>query len=633
MYLTRPFLRSLRHRNLARATFHTTSKMPANAKSKFSHLPLSTSGPIECAVSGTILLNTPYFNRGSAHSVEERHQFNLTGLLPASVQTLEQQEERAYQQYCSCHDDLAKNTFLASLKEQNLVLYFKLIQDHLKEMFSVVYTPTEGDAIQNFSRLFRRPEGCYLNISDIDRVSHDLAQWGRPEDIDYIVVTDSEEILGIGDQGVGGILISVAKLVLTTLCAGLHPNRTLPVVLDCGTDNENLLNDDLYLGLRQKRERGEKYDKFVDTFVQSARKLFPRAYIHFEDFGVANARRILEHYRPKIPCFNDDVQGTGCVTLAAIMAGVHVTKQKLKDIKMVVFGAGTAGVGIADQVRDAIAAEKGISKEEAAKQIWLIDKPGLLTTKTVLNHGQLGYAKDHSEWEGKERSLFSVVKEIHPNVLIGTSTVPRAFTEDIIKEMAKGTDRPVILPLSNPTRLHEAVPEDILKWTDGRALVATGSPFDPVKGPWGPDGKEVEIEVAECNNSVVFPGIGLGAVLSRASKVTDNMLVAAVRGVAALSPALGDDTAPLLPGVEHVRVVSVRVAREVILAAVEDGVATERDIPTDAGELDDWIREQMWDPVYRPLKKVEPEGASRAAKAELKVVGSLEKFEDKVARE
>ncbi|KAI2626113.1 hypothetical protein GGS26DRAFT_563246 [Hypomontagnella submonticulosa] len=635
MYLTRLFFRTSRRQylNYNHATFHTTSRMPANAKSKFSHLPLSTSGPIECAVTGTVLLNTPYFNRGSAHSAEERREFNLTGLIPPGIQTLEQQVERAYQQYTSRHDDLAKNTFLTSLKEQNLVLYFKLLQDHMKEMFSVVYTPTEGDAIQNFSRLFRRPEGCFLNINDIDRVSHDLAQWGKPEDIDYIVVSDGEEILGIGDQGVGGILISVAKLVLTTLCAGIHPNRTLPVVLDCGTNNEKLLNDDLYLGLRQKRERGEKYDKLVDTFVQSARKLFPRAYIHFEDFGLTNARRILDHYRPEIPCFNDDVQGTGCVTLAAIMAGLHVSKQKLQDTKMVIFGAGTAGVGIADQVRDAIATEKGISKEEAAKQIWLIDRPGLLTTKTDLDHGQQTYAKDESEWDGKERSLVSVIKEVKPNVLIGTSTVPKAFTEDVVKAMAKGTERPVILPLSNPTRLHEAVPEDILKWTEGRALVATGSPFDPVKGPWGPDGKEVEIEVAECNNSVVFPGIGLGAVLSRASKVTDKMLVAAVRGVADLSPALKDDTAPLLPGVEDVRAVSVRVAREVILAAIEDGVATEHDIPSDKHDLDDWIREQMWDPVYRPLKRVEPAGASRAAKAELKVVGSLEKFEDKAARE
>ncbi|KAI1338724.1 NAD-dependent malic enzyme [Xylariaceae sp. FL0016] len=609
--------------------------MSPQSESKFTDLPLSTSGPIECAVQGTLLLNTPYFNRGSAHTVEERREFNLTGLLPQSVQTLEQQAKRAYDQYSTRQDDLAKNTFLTSLKDQNLVLYYKLLQDHMKEMFNIVYTPTEGDAIQNFSRLFRRPEGCFLNINDIDRVAHDLAQWGRPEDIDYIVVSDGEEILGIGDQGVGGILISVAKLVLTTLCAGVHPNRTLPVVLDCGTNNKELLDDELYLGLRQKRVRGERYDKFVDEFVQSARKLFPSAYIHFEDFGLTNgdaARRILDYYRQKIPCFNDDVQGTGCVTLAAIMAGLHVSEQKLEDMKLVVFGAGTAGVGIADQVRDAIAAEKGISKEKAAKQIWLVDKPGILTTKTDLDQGQKVFAKDASAWDGKETSLLSVINSVHPNVLIGTSTVPKAFTEELVKAMAKHTPRPVILPLSNPTKLHEAVPADLLKWTEGRALVATGSPFDPVKGPWGPEGKEVEVEVAECNNSVVFPGIGLGAVLSRANRLTDKMLVAAVRGVADLSPALKSSTAPLLPGVEHVRAVSVRVAREVIRTAVDEGVATQKGIPTDVQELDEWIREQMWDPVYRPLKRVEPGNASRQARAELKVVGSLETVGEKKGR-
>ncbi|KAI1851181.1 hypothetical protein JX266_003256 [Neoarthrinium moseri] len=594
--------------------------MASGSKSKYSNLPLSTSGPVDCAVSGTVLLNTPYFNKGSAHTADERRDFDLTGLLPTSVQTLEQQAKRAYQQYSSRQDDLAKNTFLTSMKEQNLVLYYKLLQDHMQEMFSVVYTPTEGDAIENFSRLFRRPEGCFLNIEDIDRVEHDLSQWGTPDDIDYIVVSDGEEILGIGDQGVGGVLISSAKLTLTTLCAGIHPDRTLPVVLDCGTDNEELLKDDLYLGLRQKRTRGEKYDKFVDAFVTAARKLFPRAYIHFEDFGLTNARRILDHYRPKVPCFNDDVQGTGCVTLAAIMAGLHVGKKKLEDVKLVVFGAGTAGVGIADQVRDAIATYKGCSREDAAKQIWLIDKPGLLTTKTNdLSQAQKIYAKDDSDGKG----LLDVVKEVKPNVLIGTSTKPKSFTEEIVKEMAKHTERPVILPLSNPTRLHEAVPEDLLKWTDGKALVATGSPFKPVKGPWGKDGKEIKIKAAECNNSVVFPGIGLGSVLCRASKVTDKMLVAAVQGVADMSPALKDETAPLVPGVDNVREVSVRIAREVIQAAIEEGVATEKDIPTEKEDLDDWIKEQMWAPIYRPLKRVELQGASRRAKAELKVVGSL----------
>ncbi|KAK3309380.1 uncharacterized protein B0T15DRAFT_1776 [Chaetomium strumarium] len=600
--------------------------MPAqnnSRPSKFGHLPLSTSGPLECALKGTVLLNHPYFNKGSAFTSQERHDFELTGLLPQSVQTLEQQVRRAYEQYSAQPDDLAKNTFLTSMKEQNEVLYFKLLLDHLEEMFSVVYTPTEGDAIQNYSRIFRRPEGLFLNIHDIDRVHHDLSLWGTAEDVDYIVVTDGEEILGIGDQGCGGILISIAKLVLMTICAGIHPNRVLPVVLDCGTDNETLLSDPLYLGLKQKRVRGEQYDRLVETFIRSARELYPKAYIHFEDFGLQNARRLLDRWRPEIPCFNDDVQGTGCVTLAAILAGLHVSKQKLGGLRMVVFGAGTAGVGIADQVRDAIAEERGISKEEASKQIWLIDKSGLLTAQVEgLSDAQKTYARSE-DWSGKKIDLLGVVKEVKPNVLVGTSTVPGTFTEEIVREMASHVDRPIILPLSNPTRLHEAVPADLLSWTDGKALVATGSPFKPVKGPWGADGKEVEIEVAECNNSVVFPGIGLGGVLCRARLVTDKMLIAAINGVVEFSPALKDETAPLLPGVDMVRQVSVRVARKVIQAAVDEGVATEEGIPEDEGELDEWIREQMWDPVYRPLKYVEAHSASRAAKGELRVVGSL----------
>ncbi|KAF4497343.1 malate dehydrogenase (oxaloacetate-decarboxylating) [Fusarium agapanthi] len=608
----------MRYLNL---TNNYATKADLSKKSKFGDLPLSTTGPINCALSGTSLLNTPYLNKGSAFPPDERREFNLTGLLPQGVQTLEQQCKRAYEQYSSRPDDLAKNTFLTSLKDQNEVLYYKL---HLDEMMSIVYTPTEGDAIQNYSRLFRRPEGCYLNIRDPDHVHHNLAQWGNPEDIDYVVVSDGEEILGIGDQGVGGILISVAKLVLTTLCAGVHPNRTLPVVLDCGTDNQELLDDELYLGLKEKRVRGEEFAKFVDTFVQSARKLYPKAYIHFEDFGLSNARKILDRYRPDFACFNDDVQGTGCVTLAAILSGLHVSKQKLKDLRMVVFGAGSAGLGIADQVRDAIATEGNMSHEEAAKQIWLIDKPGLLTSETEgVTDSQKIFTKDASEWKDKDADLLSVIKEVRPNVLVGTSTKPGAFTEDVIRAMAEHHERPIVLPLSNPTRLHEAKPEDILKWTNGKALVATGSPFRPVKGPWGKDGSEIIIDVGECNNSVVFPGIGLGCVLSRAKHLTDRMLVVAVEGVSSLSPVLKDSTAPLLPDVDSVRDVSVRIARNVIQAAVKDGEATQEGIPEKEEDLEEWIREQMWNPVYRPLKKVDLEGATREARGELRKAGTV----------
>lgn len=320
------------------------------------------------------------------------------------------------------------------------------------------------------------------------------------------------------------------------------------------------------------------------------------------------------------------MQGTGCVVLAAITTGLRVSGQKLSELRMVVFGAGSAGVGIAGQARDAIATERGVSKEDAAKQIFLIDKPGLLTSESEVSSAQKPFAKDAKSWKGKDTSsLLSVVKEVRPNVLVGTSTVPGSFTKEIVEAMASSVKRPIILPLSNPTRLHEAKPEDLLNWTNGKALVATGSPFPPVKGPWGKDGAQTEVKIAECNNSVVFPGIGLGSVLSRARLVTDKMLVAAVQGVTQMSPALEDETGPLLPGVESVREVSVRVARRVIQAAVSEGVATEADIPTADADLDEWIREQMWEPKYRPLRLVDPESASRAAKGQLKVAGSVSK--------
>ncbi|KAH3920493.1 malic enzyme [Parastagonospora nodorum] len=580
---------------------------------KFGHLPLSTSGAQETTLTGNALLRTPYFNKGSAFTKEERDTFKLHGLLPTNIQTLDEQVKRAYAQYSSRPNDLAKNTFMTSLKEQNEVLYYRLILDHLKEMFSVIYTPTEGDAIANYSRLFRRPEGCFLNIGDADRVDDDINQWGNAEDIDLIVVSDGEQILGIGDQGVGAILISVAKLVIYTLCAGIHPSRTLPVVLDCGTDNKDLLEDDLYLGQRRQRVRGEEYDKFIDKFVSACRKRYPKAYIHFEDFGLNNARRILDKYTPQIACFNDDVQGTGCVTLAAIMAAFKVSGTKWEDARFVMFGSGSAGTGIADQIKDAIAQNTGKSTTEAGQQIWCVDKPGLLLQgkKDQLTPAQAPYARNDKEWEGKEhQDLLSVVKGVKPHVLIGTSTKPGAFSEDVVREMSKHVERPIIFPLSNPTRLHEAKPQDLYDWTDGKVLVATGSPFPPVKH----NGKEYDI--SECNNSVTFPVIGLGAVLSRTRLMTSAMLVAAVQALASAAPVLNDTGAGLLPDVEDVREISVKIARNVIKKAVEDGLAQEKGIPDNDTDLEEWIREQMWTAEYRPLKLVEHKDADAHARGE-----------------
>ncbi|KGQ04588.1 NAD-dependent malic enzyme [Beauveria bassiana D1-5] len=536
--------------------------MPTEKQSsRFNHLPRAAADALKCPFTGQILLSLAQYNKGSAFPNNERREFKLHGLLPPKIQTLEEQVDRAYQQYSSCGDDLAKNTFMASMKAQNEVLYYKLLETHLKEMFSIIYTPTEGDAIQNYSRLFRKPEGCFLNIRDQDSIEQSLAANDNVEDIDYIVVSDGEEILGIGDQGVGAILISAAKLAITTLCAGIHPSRQLPVVLDCGTNNEELLKNELYLGLQERRVRGKEYDDFVDKFVQSARKLYPNAYIHFEDFGLRNARRILDRYQSEIACFNDDIQGTGCVTLAAMLAAIQISNVGINDVRVVIFGSGTAGMGIADQLADAIVTQADKSKEDARKQIW-----------------------DNDEWPAadKKHDLLSVITQAKPHVLIGTSTKPNAFTKEIVCEMAKHVERPIIFPLSNPTRLHEAKPSDLLQWTDGKALVATGT---------------------ECNNSTCFPGIGLGAVLSRSRLVSKKMLVAAVEALQAKSPALEDPTRALLPDLEDARDVSVEIAAGVICCAVEEGLAQEEGIPSDGEELREWIRAQMWDAVYRPLAK------------------------------
>ena len=448
-----------------------------------------------------------------------------------------------------------------------------------------------------------------------------MDKFGPPEDIDIIACSDGEQILGIGDQGAGAILISIAKLVLYTLCAGIHPSRVIPVGLDVGTDNPDLLNDNLYLGLHRPRVRGEEYDAFIERFVQACRKRYPKAYIHFEDFGLHNARRIFDKYSPDIACFNDDVQGTGAVTLAAIYTATHVAQLRLSELRVVMFGAGSAGTGIADQIRDAIAVESGRSKEDATKQTWCVDKPGLLvkSLKDDLTIAQHPYAKDDSDLADTDtKSLQDVIRKVKPHVLIGTSTRPKSFTKEVVQEMAKHVERPIIFPLSNPTRLHEADPKDLFHWTDGKVLTATGSPFPPVETK---DGRKREI--AECNNSTMFPGIGLGVVLSRAKLVTPPLLVAAVKALAAQAPALKDPDAALLPDVTDVREISVQIAAAVIKQAVGDGLAQQQDIPTEDKELGKWIREQMWKAEYRPLRKISKEEGDRVAKGEVGTRGVL----------
>ena len=425
----------------------------------------------------------------------------------------------------------------------------------------------------------------------------------------------------MGDQGVGGVLISVAKLVIYTLCAGIHPQRTLPVIIDCGTNNPSLLNDDMYLGKRHERIRGDRYNDFISKFITSVRSHYPKAYIHCEDFGLPNARRILDDYRSKVAMFNDDVQGTGVVTLAGIYAACHVSKLDIAEARMLFFGAGTAGTGIADQWVRAIQIDAGKSEEEARKHIWLVDKQGLIldSGRNDLTHAQLPYARGDGEWgDHPHENLLDIVKKVRPHILIGTSTEPGSFTQEIIKEMAKHVEHPIVFPLSNPTDLHEAKPADIYKWTEGKALIATGSPFDPVQY------NGTTYEVAECNNSTAFPGIGLGGILSRTRLVSNKMLLAAAKALAAQGPAMKDPAAGLLPDVQDVRKISVHIAKAVIKQAVEESLNEEEDIPEEDAELEEWIREQMWDAEYKPYKKVSRCEASRHARGEAGVHGARE---------
>lgn len=446
-----------------------------------------------------------------------------------------------------------------------------------------------------------------MDITRPEGIERSLAEFGDSEDIDYIVVTDGESILGIGDQGIGGIGISIAKLSLMTLCAGIHPARAIPVVLDTGTDRESLRNDPMYLGNRFPRVRGEEYDKFIDAFIRGVKKQFPKAVVHFEDFGVLNARRLLYKYRQELPCFNDDIQGTGAVTMSAIAAALRTLKENVTQARILIFGAGTAGVGIAEQLAEHMMT-KGLSSENARKNIWMVDRFGLVIEgQAELSPGQIPFATQSENAEGYDpTSLVEIIGHFKPHILIGCSTKAGAFTEEVVKEMNKHVERPLIMPLSNPTRLHEAVPKDIIEWTNGKALIATGSPFEPVEGR----------EISENNNCFTFPGIGLGAVLSRATYITKNMLAACVDSLASQSPILTDSNGGLLPRVKNIREISAKIATSVVQQAVKDGVAqvqnefipgtTEKvQIPESYDECLLWVKSQMWKPEYRAIKHVD----------------------------
>ena len=550
---------------------------------------------------GRAILRNPRINRGTAFTQEERKQLQLVGLLPTHVTPLEAQLRRAYERFRKAETALEQFAYLQALRERNTVLFYRLLSDHLAEMMPIVYTPTIGEAIKEFSLWYQAVNAVFLTIDQPELVERGLRSSEHgPDDIDLLIVTDSEGILGIGDQGIGGIQIALGKLGVYTAAAGIHPRRAIPVVLDVGTDNLGLLNSDVYLGERHARVRGERYDEFIDQFVNAVTKQFPNAMLHWEDFGAGNAHRILERYSDRICTFNDDIQGTAAVVLAAVLAAVRLTGVPLSQHRVVIYGAGTAGVGIADIIREAMTRD-GLDADRAYEQFYTFNSRGLVIED---GHGvreyQRPYARPRSEvdhWEVANPSRVSLeetVRHVRPTILIGTSAQTGAFTQAVVTAMAQNCDRPIIMPLSNPTSRSEAHPADLLDWTDGRALIATGSPYGTIRHD------EVYHTIAQANNALIFPGLGLGVSVVRATRVSDEMIYAAADALAGLVNEYRPG-ASLLPSMSNLRLVSSTVAIAVAQTAEQQGLA--RTPMTDP--IND-IYQRMWKPEYPRLEALPP---------------------------
>ena len=559
----------------------------------------TTEEVVETALSGQMLLENPLLNKGSAFPEEERAAFNLLGLLPPHLASMADQLTRTYENYSRKESDLERYIYLASLHDRNETLFFRLVYEHIKEMTPIVYTPTVGLACQYYSHIYRRPRGLYVAYPYRDRIETVLRN-SLLSEVRVIVVTDGERILGLGDLGTGGMEIPVGKLALYTLCAGIHPATTLPIVLDVGTNNQELLHDPLYLGWHQRRVRGQDYDAFIDAFVQAVKRVFPRALLQWEDFSKGNARRLLDHYRDQLCTFNDDIQGTGAVTLAGLLTAVKVLREPLSKQRIVMLGAGSSAIGIAEQLAEVMVSE-GASAEDARSSLWLLDSQGLVQTgRTDLEAEKQPFAQPRdriAQWQLAQPgriTLQDVVAHVHPTILIGTSAQPGAFTEAVVREMAQHVARPIIFPLSNPTSKSEAYPQDIIAWTQGRALVATGSPFPSVKYNGG------TIPIGQRNNMFIFPGVGLGVIASQARFVKDAMFLAAARALSECSPAYKDPNASLYPEIEDVREVARRVALAVGKAAQQAGVAEQ----SSEDELERRITATMWTPQYPRLKRM-----------------------------
>lgn len=560
------------------------------------HLPPEDIISEQPADSARQVLRDPLRNRGTAFDHEQRRKLGLTGRLPAAVETLDEQAARCWEQLSRRSTSMDKFVYLDLLHDRNETLYFKVLTDHLAELLPIVYDPTVGQAIKDWSRDYQVSQAAYLSIDRMDDIKTSLQSFGLgADDVDLIVCTDAEEILGIGDWGVNGVDISVGKLVVYTAAAGIDPGRVIAVSLDCGTNNATLLNDPAYLGNRHSRVGGGRYDRFIAEYLKTAAELFPKAILHFEDFGPENARRILDEYRGEYRIFNDDMQGTGAIVVASILSGMKVTQQTFADQRLVVFGAGTAGSGMADQITAGMVRE-GLPEDEARRRVWLIDKQGLVTDDMQdLPNYQQPYARsaaEVSDWDkaNGEIELLTVVKQVKPTILIGTSTVHSAFTQDVVRALCDGAERPVLLPLSNPTERIEVMPQDAIDWSDGKALVAVGIPA----GSYAHNG--TTYTVGQANNALLYPGLGLGTIVSGATHVTDSMLLAAAEAVASqVDPTpLG---ASLLPPVENLRASSAIVALAVAQAAARGGVATR-----EHDDLTQVIQDAMWKPAYPDVR-------------------------------
>lgn len=558
---------------------------------------LNSKRPLYIPYAGNTLLELPLLNKGSAFSEEERRSFNLHGLIPHVTETIEEQSQRSYQQYSAFNSDINKHIYLRNIQDTNETLFYHLIEHHLSEMMPIIYTPTVGEACQHFSDIYRRHRGIFISYPDrdqIDQIIHNISK----RNVKVIVITDGERILGLGDQGIGGMGIPIGKLALYTACGGISPAYTLPITLDVGTNNQLLLSDPIYMGWRQPRISGDEYYAFVETVIQAIQQRWPDALIQFEDFAQKNAMPLLEKYRDRICCFNDDIQGTAAVSVGSLIAASRAAGKQLKDQVVAFLGAGSAGCGIAEQIIKQMVAE-GLSDAEARARIFMVDRFGLITENqpNLLNfQRKLAQPLENVEnWADAERmiSLLDVVKRAKPTVLIGVSGQPGLFTQEVIEAMAENSMQPIIFPLSNPTSQVEAVPADILQWTQGRALIATGSPFAPVN-------YQGQIHhISQCNNSYIFPGIGLGVIASGAKRVTDNMLIASSNALADCSPKLQDPQADLLPSLDSLQAISKQIALKVALAAIEDGVAPKVSVES----LQQAIERNFWTPKYRDYKR------------------------------